>query len=440
MADILFVDDDEELRRATAQSLTLEGFGVRPVAGAAQALHEIEHGFEGIVVTDIRMPGMDGLELLARLMARDPDLPVILVSGHADVPIAVGALRQGAYDVIEKPYAIDQLVASIRRAIERRALVLENRRLRGVLPDRDDGPLLGSSPAIEHLRRTIAQVGPIGVDVLVQGETGTGKGVVAAMLHTLSRRRGPMITVDCGALPAGLFEAEVFGHVASAAPGAPMPRTGRVEQAHRGTLFLDEIEAMDEAVQLKMQRVLEHREVTPVGATAARTIDLRVVSASSADLEERVRCGGFRASVLYRINGVTLRLPPLRERREDVVPLFRTFVVRAAARLGLAPPVLDARTFRHLERYDWPGNVRELMRFAENFVLGLIDGDPHGAAAEAPGDLKSRIDRFEAQLIEEALAAAGGDVTRTCAALNLPRKTFYYRVQRLGIDVTKFRD
>ena len=439
MISVLFVDDDHDLRTATAQTLSLEGMKVTTASRADEALSRVIEGFEGVIVTDIRMPGTDGLELLRLLMERDGELPVILVSGHADVPMAVGALRRGAYDVLEKPFAVDQLIASIERAAERRNLVLENRRLREVVPSLGTGALLGRSPAIEQLRRTIAQVAPVAVDVLIEGETGTGKGVVAAMLHTISRRRGPMVTVDCGALPAGLFEAEVFGHVADAVPGSRMPRTGRIEQAHRGTLFLDEVEAMAEQVQLKMQVVLERRQATPVGGTTPKALDFRILSASGADLEGLARDGRFRAPFLYRLNGITLRLPPLRERREDILPLFRTFAVQAAERLGLTPPTLDTRTFRHLERHDWPGNVRELMRFAENLVLGLTDADPRDDAAVTAGNLKARVDRFETELIEEALFRSNGDVRRTCAALDLPRKTFYYKAKRLGIDLSPFR-
>lgn len=439
MTNVLFVDDDDDLRHATVQSLSLAGFAAQGLASGTAALREVEAGFAGVVVTDIRMPGMDGLTLLARLVATDPDLPVILVSGHADVATAVGALRAGAYDVLEKPFSVPQLVASVERALERRQLIAENRQLRAAPSDPDDGPLLGRSPAIEQVRRVIAQVGPLAVDVLIQGETGTGKGVTADMLHGRSRRRGPLVTIDCGALSPANADSELFGHVAAAGPGGSMPRTGRVEQAHRGTLFLDDVDALTDPVQLSLQRVLEHREVVPIGAVASRSLDLRVIAASTADLPDVVAAGGFRASLFYRLNGVTLRLPPLRERREDVAPLFRTFVLRAAKRLGMEPPPLDARAFHHLERHEWPGNVRELLRFAENFVLGLVDLDPRAAADAAPARLKERLEEFETAAIEEALSASGGDVSRACVALGLPRKTFYYRVQRLGIDLSKYR-
>ena len=440
MNRVLFVDDDDDLRDATQQSLTLAGFTVDAVGSAAAALKLVEAGFDGVVVTDIRMPEMDGLELLRRLIARDADLPVILISGHADVATAVGALRQGAYDVLAKPYPPDQLIASIERALERRRLVIENRRLRGDQSAAGTGPLLGQSPAIEHLRRTIAQIAEASVDVLIEGETGTGKGVVAQMLHALSRRPRAMVTVDCGALPDALVESELFGHVSGAFAGAQHPRTGRIEQADRGTLFLDEIDAMRADVQLKLQRVLETREVTPLGSNLARAIDVRVISASKADLGQLVQQEAFRASLYYRVNGVTLRIPPLRERREDIVPLFRAFVSRAAERLGQELPMLNAAVWRRLDDHDWPGNVRELMRFAENVALGIADDVADSPGAGSDVSLKTRVGRFEADLIEEALGAANGDGAAAIEALGLPRQTFYDKVARYAIDLARFRD
>lgn len=436
---VLFVDDDDDLRRASAQMLALAGYEVRVADGGAAAMREMDDNFDGVIVSDIRMPGMDGVELLRHVIARDPDMPVILISGHIDVQTAMGALRTGAYDVLEKPYSTEQLIAAVKRALERRRLIIENRELRQAAPVDDAGPLIGDSPAIVQLRRTIAQIAPIGVDVLIQGETGTGKGLVAEMLHRASRRRGPLVAIDCGAIPATLVEAELFGNVADAVPGSRMPRTGRVEQGNRGTIFLDDIDALGDSMQLAIQRVLERREVKPVGAITGRSVDLRVVSASSVDLETLAKAGRFRLSLFYRLNSVILRLPPLRERREDIAPLFRRFVLQAAARLGVTPPKLEAHTFRHLEKHDWPGNVRELMRFSENFVLGLSDHDLDAGVRAGPSDLKGRLDAFEAELIEEALSEAAGDVTRACAALAIPRKTFYYRLQKLGIDPAKFR-
>lgn len=437
---VVFVDDDADLRHATAQSLSLAGLDVVAHDNASTALATIDDMFTGVVVTDIRMPGMDGLTLFHRVAELDPDIPVILISGHADVSTAVTAVQQGAYDFLTKPYGPALLVSSVKRALEKRRLVLENRLLRkSTAADSAVEPLLGASPAMEYLRRTIAQIADVPVDVLIQGETGTGKGVVAALLHKLSSRgRRPMVTVDCGALPDALVESELFGHVSGAFAGAQHPRTGRIEQANHSTLFLDEVDTMREAVQLKLQRVLETREVVPLGANAPRPVSLRVLAASKADLAALSDAGSFRPSLYYRINGVTLRIPPLRERRDDIVPLFRTFVVRAAARLERDVPTLTAEAWRRLTEHSWPGNVRELLRFAENVVLGLADGEPPRRQVEA-GDLRTQVNRFEASLIEDALATAGGDVRTALLTLGIPRKTFYDKVTRHAIDVRRFK-
>lgn len=439
---IAFVDDDADLRHATAQSLALAGLEVDLFSDAQAALNAVADGFDGIVVTDIRMPGMDGLELFARVMTHDPEMPVILISGHADVTTAVTAVQRGAYDVLTKPYAPDRLILTIRRALEKRGLVLENRRLRahdasGGEDDGASGPLIGSSLAMRHLRRTIASIADMDIDVLVQGETGTGKTVVAGMLHDLgARKRRPMVTVDCGALPDALVESELFGHVSGAFAGAIHPRTGRIEQADGGTLFLDELDSMRVDVQLKLNRVLETREVVPLGGNRARSIDIRVVAASKTDLGQAARTGAFSPSLYYRINGLTLSLLPLRERREDVPLMFRIFLGRAAKRLRRDVPTITSQTWKHLRTHDWPGNVRELLRFAEEIAAGL---DGEADRTETGSDLRSRVHRFEADAIRSSLCAANGDVAVAIGRLRLPRKTFYDKVARHKINLKAFK-
>lgn len=441
---VAFVDDDADLRDATAQSLMLAGLDVDLFADAHHALDAISEGFDGIVVTDIRMPGMDGLELFASVVAHDPDMPIILISGHADVTTAVAAVQRGAYDFLTKPYAPDRLILTIRRALEKRRLVLENRRLRAhddfnSEDDGGSGPLMGLSLAMRHLRRTIASLAGMDIDVLVQGETGTGKTVVASMLHDLgARKRRPMVTVDCGALPDALVESELFGHVSGAFAGAVHPRTGRIEQADGGTLFLDELDSMRADVQLKFNRVLETREVVPLGGNRARTVDIRVVAASKADLGQAAKTGAFSSSLYYRINGLTLSLPPLRERREDVPLMFRTFLGRAAKRLRRDVPAITPQTWNYLREHDWPGNVRELLRFAEEVAVGL-ERSPEADRTEAQTDLRSRVHRFEADAIRSSLCAANGDVGMVIGRLGLPRKTFYDKVARHKINLKEFK-
>ena len=438
---VAFVDDDADLRHATAQSLSLAGLDVALFEDASRALDAIASGFDGVVVTDIRMPGIDGLELFARVQRHDAEIPVILISGHADIATAVGAVQRGAYDFLAKPYPPDRLILSIRRAIEKRQLVIENRRLQqGAGRAAADGPLLGSSPAIDQLRRTIRSIADVDVDVLIEGETGTGKTVVAEMLHDLSRRRRrPLVTLDCGALPDALVESELFGHVSGAFPGAVHPRTGRIEQADGGTLFLDELDSMRSEVQLKLNRTLEAREVTPLGGNRARPVDIRVVAASKIDLAQAAQRGDFNPSLYHRINGITLVVPPLHQRREDVLLLFRHFIDRAGHRLHRDLPAITPAVWRHLERHDWPGNVRELMHFAEQVAIAADLAVTPGDDSAAPGGLKSRVEQFEADVIKQALATNGGDIRRTIDQLGLPRKTFYDKVTRHEIDLKAYR-
>jgi two-component system C4-dicarboxylate transport response regulator DctD len=439
--DILFVDDDALLREANLQSFALAGLQAEAAASAARALERVGEDFPGVVVTDIRMPGMDGLALFARLRARDPDLPVILITGHGDIPMAVEALRQGAYHFLAKPYAAEALLGPVRHALEKRRLVLENRRLARALAMADaDDPLQGRAPATERLRALLRQIADTDVDVLIEGETGSGKDVAAMALHRASRRaHRPFVALNCGALPETVIESELFGHEAGAFTGAQKRRIGRIEHADGGTLFLDEIEAMPPGMQVKLLRVLESREIAPLGTNEIRRLDLRVVAATKQPLPELVRQGRFREDLYYRLHVVTLRVPPLRERREDVVLLFGQFAERAAKRFGRPAPQLDAATHRHLAEHDWPGNIRELAHFAERVALGLA-GLPEAPAALADGgSLAERVDAFEARLLREALGAARGDVRTALEALRIPRKTFYDKLKRHGIEPQDYR-
>ena len=436
---VFLIDDDKDLLKATKQTLELAGFAVSAFSAAGEALAALDPGFAGVVVSDIRMPQMDGQELFARIRERDADLPVILVTGHGDIPMAVQAIQDGAYDFIAKPFATDRLVQSVRRGAEKRRLVLENRTLRLAAEQaQGDLPLIGQTPAIERLRHTLRQIADTDVDVLVTGETGSGKEVVASLLHRWSRRaKGNFVALNCGALPETVIESELFGHEPGAFTGAQKKRIGRIEHASSGTLFLDEIESMPPAIQVQMLRVLEMREVTPLGTNEVRPVDLRVVAAAKVDLSDPGQRGDFREDLYYRLNVVTLSIPPLRERRDDIPLLFGYFAERAANRFKRDVPAVSATVRRHLQDHDWPGNVRELAHFAERFVLGL-----ETTAMPKPGDapatdsalpLPARVERYEAELIRETLSQNNGDVRRTIEALGIPRKTFYDKLQRHGI-------
>ena len=434
---VLLIDDDRQLLRATAQTLDLAGFDVTPLGAAAEALSHLDSSFAGVVVSDIRMPGMDGLQLFERIRGLDAEIPVILVTGHGDIPTAVKAIQDGVYDFIAKPFPAERLVQCVHRAAEKRGLILENRRLReAARKAEDDFPLIGQTPVMDRLRQTLRQIADTDVDVLVTGETGSGKEVVARLLHGWSRRaKGNFVALKCGALPEQVIESELFGHEPGAFTGAQKKRIGRIEHSSGGTLFLDELESMPLSTQIQMLRVLELREVTPLGTNEVRPVDIRIVAAAKVDLADPEQRKSFREDLYYRLNVISLTIPPLRERREDIPLLFSYFAERAARRFQREAPPLSTEILRHLAEHEWPGNVRELSHFAERAVLGLI---PSAATMPAPnlgasGTLPERLERLEADIIRDTLAAHGGDVQETIAALGIPRKTFYDKLQRHGI-------
>jgi len=441
MGTVYLVDDDSQLRKAMRQTLELEGMTVMPFPKAELALDALEENFDGVIVTDVRMPGMDGLQFFEHVRKIDADLPVILITGHGDVPMAVNALQNGAYDFIAKPFPAERMVESVRRALEKRRLVMENRALKQAADQPlDDMPLIGQTPAIERLRNTLRHIADTDVDVLVAGETGSGKEVVATALHRWSKKRshGNFVALNCGALPETVIESELFGHEAGAFTGAQKKRIGRIEYSSGGTLFLDEIESMPPALQVKMLRVLEMREVSPVGSNEERSVDIRVVAAAKVDLGDPEQRKDFREDLYYRLNVVTLSIPPLRERRADIPLLFSHFVSKASSRFGMPVPQIGASVSRYLNEHDWPGNVRELGHFAERVVLGLEGGQPQisipAVIANGSGTLSERMDRQEADIIRETLEKHQGDVAETIAALGIARKTFYDKLQRHNIN------
>jgi two-component system, NtrC family, C4-dicarboxylate transport response regulator DctD len=341
---VILIDDDPHLRQALCQTLDLAGLKVLPLAEANGLAERISRDWAGVVVSDIRMPGMDGLELLTHLHAQDPELPVLLITGHGDVPLAVQAMRTGAYDFLEKPFASDALLDSVRRALALRALVLDNRSLRLALSDRQQlsARLVGLSPAMLRLREQIGALAGTKADVLILGETGSGKEVVARALHDLSsRRNGPFVAINAGALAESVVESELFGHEPGAFTGAQKRRIGKFEFANGGTLFLDEIESMSLDVQVKLLRLLQERVVERLGGNQLIPLDIRVIAATKEDLRQAADQGRFRADLYYRLNVAPLRISPLRERGEDVLMLFQHFADEASARHGLALNVLQ---------------------------------------------------------------------------------------------------
>jgi len=436
---IALIDDDKDFRAALQERLTLDGYVVQAYASAETALKRLDAGFPGVVVSDLRMPGLDGRGLLSRLQAMDSELPVVMITGHGDIAEAVDAMAQGAYDFVAKPFAFERLSASLGRALEKRGLVLDNRALRAALPPSSlSQALLGESQAMVSLRSLIEQVADGGMDILIEGETGVGKELVARTIHDSGRRRvHPFVTVSCGALPEALIDSELFGHEPGSFPGAARRRVGLIEQSHRGTLFLNEIEAMPLQTQIKMLRVVEGREVTPIGAERPHALDLRIVTSSKIDLEAAVAEGSFRDDLFYRLKALKVTVPPLRQRREDIPLLFSHFLARTCHEQS-APPAMTPHVRRKLMEHDWPGNVRELMHFAQQVGLGVedIEGDTR---LSDDLSLSDRVDQFEQELVADALRRFKGDVTATAQALRIPRKTLYDKFHRHGLRPAQFR-
>ncbi|MFO1059036.1 MAG: sigma-54 dependent transcriptional regulator [Dongiaceae bacterium] len=444
---ILVVDDDPVNRDLLTQQLDGVGSGTIALADGPAAVARLAGGFDGILVADIKMPRMDGLELLRRARAADPELPVILVTGYGDIAMAVEAMRDGAYDFIQRPYEAARLREMVGRALQARALVLENRALRAALQHKAglEARLLGGSAAIEALRRAVAAIADTDANVLVIGETGTGKEVVARALHELGgRRQRRFVPVNCAALPESLVESELFGHEAGAFTGAARRRAGRLEHAHGGTLFLDEVDSLPLALQGKLLRALQERVVERLGSNEPVSTDFRVVAATQKDLLAAAAAGAFRQDLFYRLDVAELRIPPLRERREDIPLLFEAFVLELAARHGRQPPRPGADDLRALMSHDWPGNVRELRNAAERYVLGLhrAGGSFAGLASvagERPQSLAQQLDAFERCLIEQALARHQGRIQAVADELGLPVRTLNDRMRRHGLSRTAHR-
>ncbi|WP_064119046.1 sigma-54-dependent transcriptional regulator [Pseudomonas fluorescens] len=435
---VMVVDDESSIRNAVEQWLSLSGFEVQLFSRAEECLAALPAHFAGVILSDVRMPGMDGLALLAEVQKRDADLPVILLTGHGDVPMAVEAMRDGAYDFLEKPFSPETLLGSLRRALEKRRLVLENRALHEQADNRAklDATLLGVSRGLQTLRRQVLDLAALPVNVLIRGETGSGKELVARCLHDFGPRADkPFVALNCAAIPEQLFEAELFGHESGAFTGASGKRIGKLEYADGGTLFLDEIESMPLAQQVKLLRVLQEQKLERLGSNQSIRVDLRIVAATKPDLLDEARAGRFREDLAYRLNVAELRLPPLRERREDIPLLFENFAQSAAQRLGRTFPPLSGAQLSHLLSHDWPGNVRELANVAERQVLGL-DEPPSGID---PGQsLAAQQEAFEAQCLRAALTRHKGDVKAVLEELQLPRRTFNEKLQRHGLSREMF--
>ncbi|MDM0041817.1 sigma-54 dependent transcriptional regulator [Variovorax sp. J22G21] len=445
---VLLVEDDADVRLSVTQALTLAGFEVEPFPSVERARPHINFGAPVVVVCDVRLPGVSGTDWLREVRTIDAELPVILVTGHGHIAMAVEAMREGAYDFIEKPFSSERLVAIVRHAIERRRLTLQVRSLRDALENWHgiQAVLIGRSAQMQQVRRTVMTLAETSADVLIYGETGTGKELVARCLHDHSeRRRQHFVPLNCGGLPESLAESELFGHEAGAFTSANRMRVGKFEYANGGTLFLDEIESMPMAVQIKLLRALQERTVERIGSNKAIPFDCRVVAASKDDLKDLSDRQKFRADLYYRIGVAFIELPPLRERREDIPLLFEHFTLLAASRYERAAPAPSRAQLADLMAYAWPGNVRELRNVADRFVLGLLGErltqtrgtfDP---PAGLPRGLPQQVESFERAVIVEELRRHQGDQPATASALSIPRQTLHDKVRKLGIAAEEFK-
>ena len=433
---VLIVEDDPHVLLGCQQALALEDIRSEGVSSAEQALALVGDNFPGIVISDIRLPGMDGLELLKHLKARDRTLPVVLITGHGDISMAVGAMRDGAYDFMEKPFSPERLVDIARRALEQRGLAREVWSLRRQLAERDslEGRIIGRSPAMQQLRELIANVADTSANVLIEGETGTGKELVARCLHDFSRRQPrQFVALNCGGLPENLFESEIFGHEANAFTGAGKRRIGKIEHADGGTLFLDEVESMPLNLQIKLLRVLQERSLERLGSNQSIDVDCRVIAATKSDLDQLSKVSQFRSDLYYRLNVVTLELPPLRERREDILQLFEYFLQQSSLRFDRTAPELDNQTLSNLMSHDWPGNVRELRNVAERFALGLPAFKKSGSNVAQGLGFSEAVEAFERNLLSDALQRSGGNLTQASQELGMAKTTLFDKVKKYGL-------
>jgi DNA-binding NtrC family response regulator len=433
---ILVVDDDPASRELLARILSARGYGVVPLADGKDALEALDAAPADLVVSDIRMAEVDGFTLAERMRERAPDTPIILVTAFGNVEGAVEAIRRGAFDYISKPYDVDAIAVVVARALRQRALVLENRALRGQVRDKYQlENVVGRSEAMLEVYKTAARVAPSSATVLIQGESGTGKELVARAIHASSARAaGPFVPVDCGAIAEGVLESELFGHAKGAFTGAQASRRGLFEEANGGTLFLDEIGDIGPALQARLLRALQEGEIRRVGSNESIAVDVRVVAATNKDLAHAVKEGRFREDLFYRLNVVSIRIPPLRERREDVPLLAEHFAQKhGRPESAITPAALDL-----LSAYPWPGNVREL----ENVVARALALNPTGVivpedlpdairgASAAPIPTLPRGERptlaeLERRYAAQVLAEQGGNKTRAAEVLGIDRKTLY---------------
>ena len=444
---VLVVDDESSILDTLRILLRKDGYEVATAQGGKAGLEQIRSGNHSIVLTDVRMPQVSGLDILKAAKEQDPETPVILMTAQASLQTAIQAVNEGAFYYIQKPFSNDELLAILRRACEFRSIRVENKQLKQDIRRRDRTQVsrpIGKSRRFQEVLKLAEVVAPTGSTVLIQGESGTGKEVVARYIHNLSNRvDAPFLSINCGALPETLLESELFGHVKGSFTGAVRDKQGLFAAARGGTFFMDEVGEMPPSLQIKLLRVLQEREVIPVGATESIPVDVRIIAATNRDLEEEVRRGNFRADLFYRLNVIALELPALRDRKEDLLLLLETFLNDLASERGVEPRALSAEAMDAVMVYDWPGNVRELQNALEHAVV-LTRGE-----LIEPSALPERITRRKKEplvadrvqpnpsldVVERAyimwvLQAEGGNKTRAAEVLGIDPSTLYRKLSR----------
>lgn len=431
---VLLVDDDPAVLEATRQWLELSEIHVITLSDPLAVAAQIDADFEGILVSDIRMPGLSGTELMQQIHAKVPDLPIILITGHGDIPMAVEAIRQGAWDFLEKPFDPERLEEVIRKALITRSLQLENQRLRSAMQEPIHTRLLGNSPAMQRLRQQVQKLSKVQANILIHGETGAGKEAVARSLHECSARADkPFVAINCGALTHELVESELFGHRKGAFTGAVESRQGKLELASGGTLFLDEVESMPLSVQIKLLRAIQEQQIERIGSNELLNVDLIIISATKIDLLKLSEHGQFREDLYYRLAVAELNIPPLRQRQEDILLLFNHFVQQAAQVHDLEMEVADYAYTETLINDPWRGNVRELRNKATRFALGL-EGQRSLTPEKITQSLAAQLEDYERKLIRQSLIQHQGNIQKVLDELQLPRRTLNQKMLRLGLQ------
>ncbi|PYT05781.1 MAG: Fis family transcriptional regulator [Acidobacteria bacterium] len=443
---LLVVDDESGVRRSLADILADENWEVDIAGSGEEALAALKRHAYRAIFLDVWLPGIDGIETLRLIRRAGVDAPVVMISGHGTIETAVRATKLGAFDFIEKPLSLEKILLTLRNALRQTKLEQQSRVLMEQF--RRDTELVGGSPAIQRLREEIERAAPTAATVLIRGEHGTGKELAARLLHARSQRSGEaFVAVNCAAIPEDLIESEMFGHVKGAFTGATEGHKGKFELAHEGTLFLDEIADMSPLTQAKLLRVLERGEITPVGGTASSSVDVRLLAATNRDLAREMAAGRFREDLFFRLNVVPLDVPPLRERREDILLLAEHFITRFCREYGRPPMVLSPGAKESLMAHLWPGNVRELKNLIERLAIMAPGREisqeqlpaPFGAASRQPHDpspgetLRRARENFEREFILRRLEENNWNISRTADALGLERSNLYRKMKAYGL-------